>query len=270
MSLGSPNPHSWFSRTLALARSYGIDLDSNFLNPMSKTQWKREVKSKVYSQHQQQLLIEATKKSSLHFMDLHSLSQDRPIAHRIWSDCGSDPATMHKTAYRAKMLTGSYLLQETLAKSSMINKDPKCELCHNESEDMVHFITTCPILQIARDSETKQLRCIIEQLGCQVPNNRADLTRTILNGFSQPDGSHIAAVESQSGSTNPSNNNGSRGSRTNECSGGLRNHGTNACTCSGGFSNHGTNLSKLCSTLCLKLHECRQTQLRKIHSLPTN
>ena len=117
------------------------------------------MRHKVQSHHQSLLISQSTNKSSMRFINFKSLSLDVPKPHSIWEDCGTSRAIMHKTAYRAKMLAGSYLLQNTLAKSYVINKDPRCLLCKLEVEDIPHFIMHCPQLDTPRTEEMAKINC---------------------------------------------------------------------------------------------------------------
>ncbi len=239
ITLGCPNPHSFFTQAVALGKRYGVDVVGNIMDPMKKDDWKREIKSKITQFHQQELLCSAASKSSLRKLDLLSINQEAPAPHPIWLECGNDRAAIHKSAFRVKMLSGGYLLEDTLAKSS--KGSPLCKLCLTEEEDMVHFIWRCPALLEARKHVSPLIRETIQKLGYTPPVSDEEWTATILNGYplSELDMDPRTCC---SLAVAPGNTNSSRVDSRFRTSARIR-------------------LNKLCSSICTKLHECRATKL---------
>ncbi len=238
IALGFPNPHSFFTQVAAIGEKYGIDVVDNFANPVEKEAWKKELKTKIKSFHQQELLLSAASKSSLRKLDLLNINQDFPEQHPIWLDCGNDRASIHKSAYRAKMLAGGYLLQFTLAKSSKAS--PLCQLCGTEDEDMTHFVWRCPALSEARLHDIPKIKESILNLGHVLPASDDEWTATILNGYPIT----VLSVDTYTCCSFRSRSVTPKVGRVADRRNSLK-----------------TRLNKLCSALCNKLHDCRKHKL---------
>ena len=250
VALGCPNPHSFFTQAVTLGKKYGIDVEGNLMYPVEKDNWKREIKTKIKSYHQQALLTSAASKTSLKKLDLLSINQEIPAPHPIWLNCGNDRASIHKSNYRAKMLSGGYLLQSTLAKSS--KGSPTCLLCQDEEEDMTHFVWRCRALSEARKLDIPKIQEALQTLGQTLPSNDADWTSTILNG-------HPLAAPSIDSHTN-----GSFSFAHGYTSGIDTSDSSRSDSCTITLARRDsliTRLNKLCSSVCTKLHECRSTIL---------
>jgi hypothetical protein len=56
-----------------------------------------------------------------------------------------------KAIVKARMMTGSYILQIDKHKFNNNSIDPTCPLCKADDETIIHLITTCPILSCIRE-----------------------------------------------------------------------------------------------------------------------
>ena len=48
-----------------------------------------------------------------------------------------------KAGFKAKLMTGTYVLQSNRAKFNQYSVDPTCLLCGDDAEDMIHFLLKC-------------------------------------------------------------------------------------------------------------------------------
>ncbi len=255
LALRHPTSHSWFAQTFYLAESYGIDIENHFAHPAEKDKWKAEIHDKVKQKHQAEILTGACSKSSLRMMDLESVELT-PQPHPIWQNCGYDQTSIHKAAYRAKMLSGGYLLQATLAKKSTIDRDPTCKLCKEGHEDIRHFIWTCPALQHVREDDIPKIKETLQKLELDQPKSHDDWTKCILNGYPRVESpGPVSSREFVFGAAKLGRNSSSR--RINS-----RNRISSAFKLE-----LLTKLNKTCNRLCTKLHE-RRIELLKLAATP--
>ncbi|CAG2254015.1 unnamed protein product [Mytilus edulis] len=59
------------------------------------------------------------------------------------------------------MMTGTYILQSDKHKFTHFSTEATCQLCHTESEDIVHMITTCPVLSTIREKYFIDIKKVI-------------------------------------------------------------------------------------------------------------
>ena len=134
----------------------------------------------IQDQWSSKLRQQALERSSLKFIDLAIIPYNHP--HPVWPE-DTSPYNIIASSYRAKMLTGGYILQSNRAKYNQHEVSPKCQLCGHETEDMVHFICDCQKLQKIRDSIiSEKIAPIAAKLGISIPCSSSTRCRFILNG----------------------------------------------------------------------------------------
>ncbi len=89
-----------------------------------------------------QFISESMEKSSLSMMNIPHLCIG--TTHHIWDSLDSTVTEVRKGITRARMITGTYMLQTNKSKFSHFQIDPTCPLCRLEPEDIVHVLTRCP------------------------------------------------------------------------------------------------------------------------------
>jgi hypothetical protein len=137
---------SWFVKVVELAELYGLPSAYDLLDtPPGKYQWKQLVNKAVYSYHSNILKEEAQTKSSLKYIYFNN-SKDGKV-HNISKSCGSEPYAVSLAAMKAKIATGTIILQKQVSRFSNNTKTPICQLCSKEIEDILHFIVRCSALQ---------------------------------------------------------------------------------------------------------------------------
>ena len=66
-----------------------------------------------------------------------------------------------KAGLIAKLMTGTYVLQSNHAKFNQYSVDPKCLLCGDDTEDMIHFLLKCRSLSEPRDQFMEKISNIL-------------------------------------------------------------------------------------------------------------
>lgn len=118
---------SWFIQLRKTAQKYNIDLISQWKHPWDSLSWKRLVREAIYGKCFTELLQDATEKTSLKHLDLGLCN--RGIPHPIWKTSIYSIGETRKASIRAKLLTGTYLLQADIYKFKKL-LSPLCQLCH--------------------------------------------------------------------------------------------------------------------------------------------
>ena len=63
-----------------------------------------------------------------------------------------------KAQIKARLLTGTYLLQSDMQRFSKEKDEQKCELCQIEQDNMEHFLLRCPVLNEKRKITLSKLK----------------------------------------------------------------------------------------------------------------
>ncbi len=131
---------------------------------ISKTVWKVESKKAIRQFWTEQLQSEANEKSTLKYCVKNTLQIGS--THRVWKTLHSYRQDVIRGTIKARILTGTYMLQTLKAKFNQFEVDPICPLCRLENEDIVHMITRCPALHEARKEPMSALRqFVINRVG---------------------------------------------------------------------------------------------------------
>ena len=85
---------------------------------------------------------EVATKSSLWYIRLESCDLKRP--HSVWSSGGNTAENTQK----ARLLTGTYMLQSNKAAFNQFAIDATCPLCGESLEDRQHLILNCSTLHV--------------------------------------------------------------------------------------------------------------------------
>ena len=172
---------------------------------------------------------QAEKKTSLKYIDLTHITSFSP--HHLWPRSGCTSSKRVAASYRAKIITGSYILQSNRAKFNQNKVDPTCPLCLSAPEDLPHFLISCPLLDIPRQRLLPRIKHLSILLGYPFPSHDPmRLCKTLLNS-AKPDAC-VACLGR---------------------SGGNKRVYFTKCKC--------TVLNELINKLCLDLHNCRSQVL---------
>ena len=102
-------------------------------------------------------------------IDRQSLHEDISIgeAHPVWSSTDNSIIDVRKAIVKARILSGTCLLQSNLHRISQYREDPMCKLCKQQEEDIFHVLLYCPLLADVRGVEYKVLRDYVKQTGAR-------------------------------------------------------------------------------------------------------
>ena len=158
-------PGSFFSRVRVILGKYGLPPMEHLMQELpSKLQWKRQVKAALADYWTRTLVNEGRTRSTLQQCCLEKLEIGK--IHRVWNSVRPNLQDVRRAHIKARVLTGTYILQSTKAKFNNQQVDPKCPLCRLESEDLSHFLLRCPALSTVRELHIKSLRdLVIEKVG---------------------------------------------------------------------------------------------------------
>ena len=82
---------------------------------------------------------------------------DMTVYHHVWTTVDPNTKDVQRAAVKARMITGTYMLQEQKAKFYH-DQDASCPLCNQESETLEHFLLRCQRLDETRQSHLQQVR----------------------------------------------------------------------------------------------------------------
>ena len=98
-------------------------------------------------------------------------------SHPIWDTVKPNTSDVKRGIIKARILTGTYMLQTTKVKFNITKIDPKCPICRLENIDLGHMLFRCPSLGAARRGPIGWIRnCIKRYHG-----NDVDVCVTLAN-----------------------------------------------------------------------------------------
>ena len=233
-----PGKEGWFKMVIRVAAKYKIDavLKASLLSPWSKASWKFFFKSVVLNSWLIKMKQNAESKSSLRFMKLEHINSFS--AHHLWPRGGCSSRSRVAASYRAKFISGSYILQANRARFNQNSVDPTCPLCQGAPEDLPHFFLSCPSLNSTRQRHLPTVMNIATALGLPLPTKPDLLCKSILNMIYPKECSACLG-------RNPKGDGGVKGPVSVRCK----------CLC--------TKLTDVINNLCLDLHNCRSEVLSR-------
>ena len=108
----------------------------------------------------------ADTKSSLRFLNTNILEIE--IVHPVWEYASQNLLVVRKSMIKARMLTGTYLVQADKYKFSQYKINATCLLCQREDEDLTHVLTFCPALRETRMKYFLPLKILVTNIiGCK-------------------------------------------------------------------------------------------------------
>ncbi|CAC5358563.1 unnamed protein product [Mytilus coruscus] len=128
-------------------------------NPPIKETWNKLVNQTISSHFILTLQQESENKSTLKYLNLSDTVPGKP--HNIWTSCGNEPFAITMAHLKAKIAVGTIVLQSSKAKHSKPEVSPICQLCHIETEDMIHFLIKCTVLKTTRSPFLQELKTFV-------------------------------------------------------------------------------------------------------------
>ena len=167
ISVNSDNPKSFFHQSILLLQQYNLPniLDSSIKLP-SKVVWKKILRSTINKYWTYDLQEKAKSKSSL--SSLNTTILEIGTVHPVWESASQSLLDVRKSMIKARMLTGTYLVQADKYKFSQYKINATCLLCQREDEDLTHVLTFCPALRETRMKYFLPLKILVTNIiGCK-------------------------------------------------------------------------------------------------------
>ncbi|MES9903311.1 MAG: reverse transcriptase family protein [Sedimenticola sp.] len=158
--------NSFFTSASNTLEKYGLP-SMDEIHHFNKVNWKRTAKSAVESFWTGALTNDAKNRTTLQHCNTLSLRIGQ--THPVWSTVKSNTRDVKCGITKARLLTGTYLLQANKAKFNKYEVDETCPLCRLEAEDVEHMLTRCPALIDSRTSLLQAIqRTIVTRCGQHV------------------------------------------------------------------------------------------------------
>ena len=153
--------NSWFQQTEKILHYYELPSSHTLLeNTPSKEVWKHTVKMAIENKVTAVFKEEAKLRSSTKYINVDSYIIGTP--HPVWTTVEVSTRDVRRAAVKAKILTGTYLLQANRAKFNQFTNDT-CPLCEESAENYHHFILICPALNTQRVKYMKELEQLFKR-----------------------------------------------------------------------------------------------------------
>lgn len=170
------NQKSFFTRVRSILAQYELpSLCQLACSEFSKIQWKQLCAKHVNSYWSRNLVREIKAKKTLKFLAVNNLRIG--TTHLVWRTIDSSVSDVRKGTVKARILTGTYILQKNRQSFSNGSVNAECPHCCLEDEDMLHMLARCPAFYEIRLSTIHTLKDII------VRNTDLDTWKTHFNDW---------------------------------------------------------------------------------------
>ena len=122
----------------------------------TKLAWKRGINLNIADKWTNKLSEEVEGKSTMKLCNRDILKIHG--VHPVWSSLPAVTREVKKVQIKARLLTGTYLLQSDMQRFSKEKDEQKCEPCQIEQENMEHFLLRCPALNEKRKITLSKLK----------------------------------------------------------------------------------------------------------------
>mgnify|MGYP005716497737 CR=1 FL=1 len=140
---------SWFVCIKRLLIKYDLPSAYDlFEDPPKKSEWKAIVTSAINNYWDEQGRSDAASKCSLKYLNTSIFCTGS--VHPVWATLSGSCREVEMAAVKARLLTGTYVLQANRAKFNQFDVDPTCTICNDGPEDRCHFIVGCSRLENTR------------------------------------------------------------------------------------------------------------------------
>ncbi|VDI12733.1 Hypothetical predicted protein [Mytilus galloprovincialis] len=156
---------TFLHRTENVLLQYSLpSIDELLIFLPTKIKWKQSVRHAINTFWSNKFRSLSREKSTLTRLctDIINIGE----IHSVWKTATEIPGDTKKAITKARILTGTYLLQATKAKFNIGSTDPICPLCKLEEENLLHFLTRCPSLEGVRRTFYAPLKqAVINKIG---------------------------------------------------------------------------------------------------------
>lgn len=158
--LNAGNPSSFFVRIIGTMKMYNLPTYHQIMNgSFEKTEWKYIVKKAINKHWTTTLREDCKNKSTLNMLCIDSLEIGK--THVVWDSISNSVRDVRKATTKARMATGTYMLQTHKAKFNQAEVDPTCPICRLEEENLQHVLTRCPIYNEIRNELLPNIKEIV-------------------------------------------------------------------------------------------------------------
>jgi hypothetical protein len=112
-------------------------------------------KQNIHTYWTTKLKQDAREKQTLQFLNIDALSTQQP--HTSIATVENTPKDVQRAAIKSRLLTGNYKLAAVEAHHSRGALPSLCPLCKLSTEDITHFLLTCPKLATVRERYLAEL-----------------------------------------------------------------------------------------------------------------
>ncbi|KAK3097352.1 hypothetical protein FSP39_008944 [Pinctada imbricata] len=160
LALKTCKSRSWFVHVEGLVERYGLpSLDTILDNTPTKTEWKKIVYNDIEKYWRAELVRDCMDKSTLSSCNLDSLQFG--TLHPLWKYQNSCIMDVKRGTVKARLLTGTYIVQSKLARFNQNEVDPTCQFCRRNIETYAHMLLKCGALHSYRKPHIEQLRSLL-------------------------------------------------------------------------------------------------------------
>ena len=106
-----------------------------------------------------QLVCDIKTKKTLKYLSIHNLRVG--TTHMVWKTVQSSVTDVKKAVVKARLLTGTYILQKNSQAFSNGTVDAVCGHCRLEEEDLLHLLSRCLPFYSIRESTVRSLKDIV-------------------------------------------------------------------------------------------------------------
>ena len=161
--MSKPTDRSFASNIKDILQKYSLPSARSLINnPVNKPRWKQMVEKAVSNYWYLEWVTQLQEKSTLKYLQI----QDSPIqkAHNLWNAVQPYEHDVKQAEVKARLITGTYILQTNTAKFNQAEISGRCHLCQKADENLQHFLLDCPELQTSRTKGKQLLKATLEKI----------------------------------------------------------------------------------------------------------
>ena len=181
LSMKMSTSKSWFAYLIKTGEKYNIDVCSVMIHPWPKLVWKKFCKESVTQKWLDDMKQEAQSKRTLSWLIINDEWIGK--AHPTWLYCTGKTYHVEAATTRVRMLLGRYGLQYEKYEFTKESSNNICKLCNKDTEDMIHFITSCEKRPNDTDNMIRDLQKMYEDDNLTPPSSETEVTSAVLNGW---------------------------------------------------------------------------------------
>ncbi len=153
--------HSWFVDIRYLLHKYHLPSVYSLMEELPSAEtWKRQVRTNVECVWVRELRENIVIKEYLKYINVGKVEVGLP--HTVWRSTRNNQRDIKRASIKAKVITGSYVLQKTRSKYWRSTESAICLMCGMGDETTEHFLAECSSLAEERQPHLNRLRRILQ------------------------------------------------------------------------------------------------------------